>query len=631
MAEDKKNLSPDSENEPVKAPDETISELSDALEKKLHENENDNVPPEKAPEPTDDDVLAEIKEALDKAENSEDENDILSGKAADDRFERISEEDFKLPDTDDVGQDTKAADEISRSADREAEQAKSSWQSKTAAAPSKRQSSDSAPDGKATRAKKSSPTKIILFILAFIAVGIAAFALVHYVITPNMANGGGSDSSSRSEATKDELETIAPTESAHAMKANDTMKNMSRREKICQLFMVTPEVLMNSETPVTAADNSTKDALGNYPVGGVIFTQQNLTGEDQAKALVSGTQDDSKIPLFIAVDDDAIISTATPGAPQGGPGNAPQGGPEGGPGNTPGNGPQGGPGNGGPQGGPEGQQAPTEKDKDTSPDGAYEEAYTTSQQKHDVGFNLDFTLDADASEAKENNPELTDTEAGTLLSSAVKGCNEGGVIPSLKYFPGKQDTDSSDTGFVHITKSTEDLDTSTEFGLFRSGIEAGAGMIMVNHVYVDKLDTEKPATLSDKVVPQLLREKLNYQGVVVTGNMSADFFTREYKYSTIVKGIFASDIDLILNPNSIQSYVQEIEGLLDSGEITEAQLDAKVKRILTLKYQSGVISDSDNAAAASEATTASTEATAETTTETTAATVVTDSTTAPAA
>ena len=96
MAEDKKNLSPDAENEPVKAPDETISELSDALEKKLHENENENVSPEKVPEPTDDDVLAEIKEALDKAEKNEDENDILSGKAADDRFERISEEDFKL-------------------------------------------------------------------------------------------------------------------------------------------------------------------------------------------------------------------------------------------------------------------------------------------------------------------------------------------------------------------------------------------------------------------------------------------------------------------------------------------------------------------------------------------------------
>ena len=596
MAEDKNNLSPDTENETVKATDETISELSDALEKKLHENEDENVPVEKAPEPTDDDVLNEIKEALDKAENSEDENDVLTVKAADSRFERITEDDFKLPqDEDDSAKDVKAVDEKTQIVDTDTETAKSSWQSKTVAPSVKRQSSDNDADDKvAHHAKKNSPAKIILFILAFIAVGIATFALVHYVITPNMANSGGSDPT-QSEATKDEIETIAPTESAYAMKANDMMKNMSRREKICQLFVVTPEVLMNTETPVTMADNTTKNALDNYPVGGVIFTQQNLTGEDQAKALVSGTQDDAKIPLFITVDDDAIISTAMMGGPQGGPGN----------------GPQGGPGNG-PQGGPEGQ-ASTEKDNDTSADGAYEEAYTNSQQKHDVGFNLDLTLDADASEAKENNPELTDNEAGTLLSSAIKGCNEGGVIPSLKYFPGKQDADSSDSSFVHVTKTTDELDTSSEFGLFRSGIEAGAGMIMVDHVYVDKLDTEKPATLSNKVVPQLLREKLNYQGVVVTGNMSADFFTREYKYSTIVKGIFASDIDLILNPNSIQSYVQEIESLLDSGEITEDQLNAKVKRILTLKYQSGVMDDTAAATEATDATTASTESTGETT------------------
>ena len=627
MAEDKMKLSPDAENEPVKATDETISELSDALEKRLHQNEDENVPAEKTPEPSDDDVLSEIKEALDKAESGEDENDILTVKTSDNRFESITEEDFKMPQNVDPDKSVSIDDTKPKDSDDSAESVsaapKSGWQSRNTDAV-KRVSADKPSDKTAEHAKKRNPAKVIIFILAFIAVGVAVFALVHYVISPRLSGGGSSDPSSQAGATNDESETIAPTETASAMKANDMMKNMSRHEKICQLFMVTPEILMNSESPVTAADNSTKEALSNYPVGGVIFTQKNLTGEDQAKSLVSGTQDDSKIPLFITVDDDAIISSEQNGGPQSGP-TPPQGGPQQGQQGGPQPGQQGGP-QPDQQGGPEGQ-APTVKDSDTSPDGAYEEAATTAKLKHDVGFNLDFTLDADASEAKENNPDLTDNEAGTLLSSAVKGCSEGGVIPSLKYFPGKQDSDSasSNSSFVHIAKSADELDNSSEFGLFRSGIEAGAGMIMVDHVYIDKLDEEKPATLSDKVVPQLLREKLNYQGVIVTGNMSADYFTREYKYSTIVKGIFASDIDLILNPNSIQSYVKEIENLLDSGEITEAQLDAKVKRILTLKYQSGVISDSDNAA--SDATTASTEATGETST----ATVSTDSTTAPAA
>ena len=93
MNEDKKNLSPDVESEP----EENISELGDALEKKLHENEDENVPPEKPAEPTDDDVLAEIKEALDKAETNEDKSDILTGKTADDRFERMTKDDYPVP------------------------------------------------------------------------------------------------------------------------------------------------------------------------------------------------------------------------------------------------------------------------------------------------------------------------------------------------------------------------------------------------------------------------------------------------------------------------------------------------------------------------------------------------------
>ena len=228
--------------------------------------------------------------------------------------------------------------------------------------------------------------------------------------------------------------------------------------------------------------------------------------------------------------------------------------------------------------------------------------------------------------------DLTDAQAGDLISSTVKGYSENKVIPGIKYFPGildaKDSADGSDP-FRHITKTEVEIDASSEFTAFRSGIEAGAGMIMVDHIMVDQVDNEKPATLSDKVVPQFLRKKLNYQGVAVTGDMSAGYFTREYKFSTIVKGIFAADIDLILNPNSIQSYVQEIEGLLESGDIKEDQLNTKVKRILTLKYQSGMMDDSANATETVGATTASTQAAGETTAETTTATTATDSTTAP--
>ena len=581
MNEDKKNLSPDVESEP----EENISELGDALEKKLHENENENVPPEKPAEPTDDDVLAEIKEALDKAENNEGKSDILTGNTADDRFERMTKDDYRVPEEPEEDDKTDKLDEKPNS-----------YNSRTVIVDKKRiadrqfdredgfiaETPTDRDSRRENRTKKSSPAKVILWIIAIIAVAAAAFALVHFVITPSMSGNNSKDAAQ----TSAEPATVAPTESVYESKAAEKLSTMSQREKICQLFMVTPEMLMNTDI-VTLADNTTAESLTNYPVGGVILTRQNTIGDDQTKALIAGLQNNSKIPLLIARDDDAIISEQT---------------------------------------------ANEQANVDATADGAYNTAAAAAQQKSNLGFNTDFSLNADLSNVRANKSDLTDAQAGDLISSTVKGYNENKVIPGIKYFPGildaKDSADGSDP-FRHITKTEVEIDASSEFTAFRSGIEAGAGMIMVDHIMVDQVDNEKPATLSDKVVPQFLRKKLNYQGVAVTGDMSAGYFTREYKYSTIVKGIFAADIDLILNPNSIQSYVQEIEGLLESGDIKEDQLNTKVKRILTLKYQSGMMDDSANATEAVGATTASTETAAETTAETTTATVATDSTTAP--
>ena len=155
--------------------------------------------------------------------------------------------------------------------------------------------------------------------------------------------------------TSAEPATVAPTESVYESKAAEKLNTMSQREKICQLFMVTPEMLMNTDI-VTLADNSTAESLANYPVGGVILTQQNTIGDDQTKALIAGLQNNSKIPLLIARDDDAIISEQT---------------------------------------------ANEQTNVDTTADGAYNTAAAAAQQKSNLGFNVDFSLNADLSNVSE--------------------------------------------------------------------------------------------------------------------------------------------------------------------------------------------------------------------------------------
>ena len=547
MNEENKNLSPDAENEP----NETVSELDNAPEN--HPNETENIPAEEPQKPNDDDVLNEIKQALDKAENNDE--DLLTpnpSKPTVSRFERLTEDDFKDPENDEMDSDRPSLDETKVVDKLPTEKPYDRFGTAEKRTPVSRQ------DDKADQAKKRSPMKIVLFIIAIIAIAAAAFALVHFVIAPKLS-GNSTDSTQAST----EAETVAPTESVYEAKAAEKLNTMSQREKICQLFVTTPELLMNTDI-VTIADNTTAESLANYPVGGVILTQQNTIGDDQTKALIAGLQNNSEIPLFIARDEAIITDPAEA----------------------------------------------VQQTADTTADGTYSTAVAAAQQKSNLGYNVDLSLNADLSDVRASKSDLTDAEAGELISSAVKGYSENNIISALKYFPGTLDANISADGsdaFRHITKTAEELDAGSEFTAFRSGIEAGVGMIMVDHIMVDQLDKERPATLSDKVVPQLLREKLNYQGVTVTGDMSAGYFTREYSYSTIVKGIFASDIDLILNPNSLQSYVQEIENKLSSGEITEAQLNTKVKRILTLKYQSGMMDDTADATQAVNATTASTE------------------------
>lgn len=581
MAEDKKNL-PDAPNDAERSSDEVIGKLTDAIEKKLHENEDENVPVEEPPKQTDDDILSEIRGVLDKAETDEEAAEVLTGSTGrlipDNPPEPVKEDSEEITESEE-SDDT--ADQFTPI------KPKGNWQSGSI---DKKEPKNSNDGTAAKRAKKRNPAKLIIFILAFIIVAVGVFALVHFVIAPNVANGTtptdapiATTASDGTAATDDQAPTVAPTETGSALMATNAMKDMTRREKICQLFFVTPETLTDEQT-VTQAGPLVKEGLNTYPVGGVIFTQQNLTGEDQAKSLISDTQSYSKIPLFIAVDDDAIISAQQGGGPQ----SAPQGGPEGGPQQGgPEGGSQGGLQQGGPQQGGPGSQLTV---MDTSPEGAYDEAITTAADKRSVGFNLDFSINADMSDAKNADSELTDNDLTELLSAVVAGYSEGGVIPALKYFPGT--ASDAESGFPHITRSVDEI-SSGDLPNFKTGIEAGAAMVMVDNVIVDSLDNEKPATLSGKVVPRLLRQKLEYQGVVISGNMSDNTLTTEYSYNTIAKSIFESDVDMILNPNSIGKYVTEIENELDKGTITEEQLDAKVKRILTLKFDRGVMKGSE--------------------------------------
>lgn len=354
-------------------------------------------------------------------------------------------------------------------------------------------------------------------------------------------------------AASEEAETQAPAESLSAI-VDAYIESMSEREKLCQLFIVTPEVLTGVDG-VTLAGEQTKSSLESYPVGGIVYFADNLIDGDQTRTMIANSQSYSRTPLFIAVDEEGGIvarcaerlgTTAL-------------------------------------------ENMFTYRSQGTAT--AYENAKTIASDIRGFGFNLDFAPVADVWTNPENTViaerAYSDSyeEAAELVASAVRGFNENGVTATLKHFPGHGDTyEDSHDGLAYLAKTAEEL-KSGELLPFKSGIEAGAGMVMIGHLVVEDMDAEKPATLSPVVVPTLLRQELGYDGVTVTDSMSMGAILENYGYDEIVKGFFDADIDMILCPDDLDSYLDAMENALSDGSITMAQIDAKLRRIITLKFE----------------------------------------------
>ena len=265
-------------------------------------------------------------------------------------------------------------------------------------------------------------------------------------------------------------------------KAQEILNEMSLREKIGQLFIIRPDALDSGLTleqindnfkyGVTACNDAIRAMMREYPVGGVAIFGKNLETPQQLMALLNDLQACSAVTLFTAVDEEG------------------------------------------------GRIARIANDENFDvvkyesmeavgatgdPENAYRAGAAIAGYLRDYGFNLDFAPDADVN----SNPEnivIGDRSFGSdpalvaqMVSAAVGGLQDNGIIGCIKHFPGHGDT-ASDThaGFVAVTKTWEQLE-EIELIPFTAGIDAGAGMVMVAHITMENVSSDGlPASLSRK-------------------------------------------------------------------------------------------------------------------------------------
>lgn len=356
-----------------------------------------------------------------------------------------------------------------------------------------------------------------------------------------------------------------PEDAAAAARAavDERIGVMTLEQKVAQLFIVTPEALVEGVSQVTQAGDMTREGVTAHPVGGIVYFAQNLLDPEQTTTMLANVKqfyaDAGNVAPFIAVDEEGgtvvrIADNEAFGAQDVGDASA-----LGGAGDT---------------------------------EAAKRAAEQIADYLMPLGFNLDFAPVADVVD-----PLRSDTMglrsfssdaavAADMVRAEVEGFRDKKMLCCAKHFPGiGAAAGDSHEGAITIEATNEELET-VDLVPFRAAIEAGVPMIMVGHVSLPNIVGDStPAPLSSAVVQGMLRDSLGYTGIIVTDSLSMGAITDYYTPAEAAVAALKAGCDIPLMPERLDEAYQGVLSAVQVGELTEERLDESLTRILTAKQE----------------------------------------------
>ncbi|MFI7427404.1 glycoside hydrolase family 3 protein [Micromonospora sp. NPDC049836] len=206
-----------------------------------------------------------------------------------------------------------------------------------------------------------------------------------------------------------------------------------------------------------------------------------------------------------------------------------------------------------------------------------------------MGINLDFAPVADVLATRSTvigsrSFGADPGNASAQVGGAVRGLQAAGVAASVKHFPGHGLTAAdSHTELPVVAQSRAVLDR-TAFPPFRAGIDAGAMAVMSAHLDVRAVDPGTPATFSHKLLTDVLRGQLGFQGVIITDGMNMAPAKRWSPGEAAVRALNAGNDLILMTPNVGQAYEGLLAALRD-GSLPRARLVDAATRVLTMKFK----------------------------------------------
>ena len=213
-----------------------------------------------------------------------------------------------------------------------------------------------------------------------------------------------------------------------------------------------------------------------------------------------------------------------------------------------------------------------------------------------IGMHMNLAPDVDVNN-NPNNPVINFRSFGenkynvaTKAAAYMKGMQDGGLLVSIKHFPGHGDTDVDSHYDLPQLKFTKERLDSLELYPFRELIRAGAAGVMIAHMNIPALDNtpHMPSTLSKPIVTGLLKGELVFKGIVISDAMGMNGVVKHFKNGEAdVMGIIAGNDILELSENSARA-IRLVRRAIREKRISMAQIDESVRKILTAKYWAGL-------------------------------------------
>ncbi len=220
----------------------------------------------------------------------------------------------------------------------------------------------------------------------------------------------------------------------------------------------------------------------------------------------------------------------------------------------------------------------------------------TAKTLANLGINLNFAPVVDLNTYPENpivgkversfsaDPEIVIRHAREWINCH----HEHGVLCTLKHFPG-HGSSRSDThlGFVDVTETWVSEELQPYAGLIRTGFN---DMVMSAHIFNADLDPGMPSTLSHKIITELLRKQLHYDGVVISDDMQMDAIASRYSLETAIQAAIEGGVDILTFGNN-RNYQDDImtqvtaiiKKLVLTGVISRERIEQSSQRICRLK------------------------------------------------